>query len=229
MRKGLKKHFPDIQFSGNKVTRDEIEHYEQYCVINPTINATYIGTAAAGTAGQTKSLTFDTSAYLDYPRNLLYSVQGTNDIGGTWTVSGKDQFGSTVSETVGFGTAAAGTPAASSAGTQIFAKVTGGTFTIAGTGNGIGRVGVAIGTASPKFLFGLPNRIGTVTDVKTINWSDESGQVVPINKGSVQSSTYVDATNHAFTGTTDITGTTTYVVWYKPTYNPEGDSYIADL
>ena len=53
---GLKKHLPDIRFSANRVTPDEIDSYRVYNVIYPTTSATWFGTAAAGTSTQAKPL-----------------------------------------------------------------------------------------------------------------------------------------------------------------------------
>lgn len=212
-----------------QVTPDEIDRYEQYVVVNPSISPTWVGTAAGGTAGQAKALVL-INKNLDYPRNLLYGVVGTADMGGTWVINGKDQFGQVVSETVVLGTAAAGTPAVAVAGTKIFAQVTSGTFTVAATGVGSGsaRLGVAIGTAATsKYYLGLPSKIGAVTDVKTISWSKEFVQTT-LNGGTVDS-TLVNTTSHAFNGTSIMGGTETFVVSFKPTYDNAGKANMALL
>ena len=141
MATGLKKWLPDIRFAGNLVTPDEIDRYEQYVVAFPGTSQTYVGTCAAGTNAQAKALVIINKT-LDYPRNLYYGVVGTNDVGGSWTVNGKDQFGASIAETVGSGTVAAGTPAYMKAGTKIFAEVSSGTFTFAvgSAGSGSARL-----------------------------------------------------------------------------------------
>lgn len=222
---GLKKHHPDFRFNDNRVTPDEIDGPQQYVVAFPSASATYIGTSAGGTAGQAKALVF-LSAKPDYPRNLLYGVVGTHDTGGTWVVSGKDQFGDTITETVGWGTLAAGTPAGASAGTKIFAEVTGGTFTHAGVGTGSARLGVAVGTGGTiQHYFGLPMRIASVNDVKNITWSSEFTST-PINKGTVASASYVGTARHTFNGTATIAGTQCFVVDVISTYNSEHEDNI---
>jgi len=226
---GLKEDQYGFSQAKRQVTPDEIDRYEQYIVSNPSISATWVGTAAGGTAGQGKALVL-INKNLDYPRNLLYGVVGTADMGGSWTVNGKDQFGQVVRETVVLGTAAAGTPAAAVAGTQIFAQVTSGTFTVAATGVGAGsaRLGVAIGTAATaKYYLGLPSKIGAVSDVKMISWSKEHVQTT-LNGGTVDA-TLVSTSNHAFNGTSIMGGTETFVVLFKPTHDNAGKANLTLL
>lgn len=226
---GLKQ--SDYAFSQAKqqVTPDEIDRYEQYVISNPSTSATWCGTAAGGTASQAKALVI-INKNLDFPRNLLYGVVGTADMGGSWTVNGKDQFGQVVSETVALGTAAAGTPAVAVAGTQIFAQVTSGTFTVAATGVGAGsaRLGVAIGTAATaKYWLGLPSKIGAVADVKTIAWTKEHVQTT-MNGGTVDS-TLVSTTTHAIAGTGIMGGTESFTVLFKPTHDNAGKANLTSL
>lgn len=227
---GLKKHHFDFTSGpANQVTPDEIDRYEQYVVINPSVSATWVGTAAGGTSTQQKALVL-INKNLDYPRNLLYGMVGTADNGGTWVVNGKNQFGEVIQETVGSGTVAAGTPAFAVAGTKIFAQVTSGTFTVATAGVGLGsaRIGVAIGTsATAKAYLGLPSKISAVSDVKMISWSKEHVQTT-LNGGTVDS-TLVGTTNHTINGTAIMGGTETFVVLYKPTTDLSGTVNQASL
>lgn len=221
---GLKKHHADVRFSKNKVTPDEIDQRQQYIVAYPSVSATFVGTAAGGTSTQEKALVV-TQSKLDYPRNLLYSVVGTADMGGTWTVNGKNQFGKNITETVALGTAAAGTPAVATAGTAIFSDVTSGTFTVAtdAVGAGSARVGVAIG--SPSAFFGLPVKVQAASDVKRITWI-ANGTWTGINGGTI--SDYVSTANHAFRGTaTNVAATDIYVVEVLSTYDSSDDANIA--
>lgn len=226
---GMKKYHADFAFSGNQVTPDEVDEYRQYVIANPSTSATWVGTAVAGTSTQAKALVIINKT-LDYPRNLLYGAVGTNDIGGTWTVNGKDQFGNTIQESVGSGTVAAGTPAFAVAGTKIFAQVTSGTFQFAtgSAGNGSARLGVAIGTAAnAKYYLGLPDKIGAVSDVKSIAWSKEFVQT-GLNGGTVDS-TLVSTSLHAIAGTAIMGGTESFVVLYKPTADLSGTTNQANL
>lgn len=226
---GLKQYNPAFQGAKAQVTPDEQDVYIQYVVNNPSISATWAGTCAGGTAGQAKALVL-INKNLDFPRNLLYGVVGTADMGGSWTVNGKDQFGNVIAETVVLGTAAAGTPAAAVAGTKIFAQVTSGTFTVdaAGVGNGSARLGVAIGTAATaKYYLGLPTKIAAVGDVKSISWSKELVQTT-MNGGSVTSD-LVNTTTHSFCGTGIMGGTETFTVLLKPTYDNAGKANMTGL
>lgn len=228
---GLKNHFPDFQFSGNQVASDEMDVYQQYIVTNPTTSATWVGTTAVGTSTQVKALVL-INKNLDYPRSLFVTASGSNDIGGTFVINGKDQFGATISETIGFGTAAS--PGTSEVGTKIFAQVTSGTWTFAAgsAGSGTPKLGVAVGgTAGSLAQFGLPVKIGAVSDVKSITWLKTAagpGVNTTLNGGTI-SSTLVNTTNHSFNGTTPLGTADTFVVTIKSTYNSAGEANNAGL
>jgi len=202
---------------------------DQYHRVNTGIlstSATWIGTAAGGTSTQAQPLVL-INTFTDYPRNLLYSQVGTADNGGTWTVNGYDQFGQRITETVGNGTVAAGTPAWTKAGTAIFLKVVSGTFTTATAGVGLGspRIGVAVGTAGTvAFKLGLMQKIGGSADVKSITWTTQN-VVTTLNGGTIGS--LVDATNHAFTGTSIMAGTESYSAILKTSFDNSGRSRLA--
>ena len=226
---GMKQHDPAFGAAGRKITPDEIDSYYIYTVNFPTTSATWFGTCAGGTAGQAKALVV-TNKGADYPRNLLYGVVGTADMGGSWTVNGKDQFGQVVSETVVLGTAAAGTPAAAVAGTQIFSEVTSGTFTVdaSGVGAGSARLGVAIGTAATAlYRLGFPVKIGAYTDVKRIAWTSQFVGTA-INGGTVGTA-QVDASRHAYLGQSIMAGTETFQFRIRPTYDNSNKTDIAGL
>lgn len=227
---GIKESQNAFQQAKAQMTPDEMDRYEQYQVIHPSVSATFVGTAA-GTQTQSVALTLS-AVRLDYPRNLLYGIVGTADVGGTLTVSGKDQFGQVISESVGSGTAAAGTPAFAIAGTKIFAEVTGGTVTFAtsaGQGNGTARVGVAIGTATTaKFWIGLPTKIAGTSDIKNITWIKENVQTT-LNGGTIHSTTYINTTTHAISGSSVMAGTEVYSVLFKSTHDNSGKVNMAGL
>ncbi len=226
---GLKEHLTFVGQSKGQITPDEEDKYLQYVVNNPSISATWCGTCAGGTSTQAKALVL-INKNLDYPRNLLYGVVGTADMGGAWVVNGKDQFGQSITESVTLGTAAAGTPAVAVAGTAIFAQVTSGTFTVATDASGAGsaQLGVAIGTAATaKYYLGLPTKIAAVADVKMISWSKEHVQVT-MNGGSVTSD-LVSTTTHSFCGTGVMGGTECFTVLFKPTYDNSGKANLTGL
>lgn len=209
---GLKKHYPDIAFSGNKISPDEIDMYRQYTIYCPASGSAWVGACAGGTSTQAKAMTL-TNSNLDYPRNLLYGIVGTSDMGGTWVVNGKDQFGATVVETVDIGTAANG---GTTNGTAIFAQVTSGTCTLTtgSKGSGTAHLGVAVGTSH----FGLPDKISAYTDVKSITWVKNFVNTT-FGGGTIVTG-MVDTTYHAIIGTATSLGTCeAYVVLYKPTKN----------
>lgn len=223
---GLGERFPDVQMGGVQATPNELDRYE---VVNTgilSVSPTWVGTAAGGTAGENKALVI-INKLLDHPRNLLYSVVGTNDIGGTWVVNGKDQFGRPVTETVGNGTVANGTPAWAKAGTAIFAEVISGTYTVAGVGSGSARLGVAIGTAGTlTFKLGLLTKIASTLDVKAITWTKEN-VVTTLNGGTVGG--FVDVTNHAITGSAIMAGTESYKAMVKPSFSNLNKVNLAGL
>lgn len=225
---GLGEHNPGFTFAKKQVAANEIDQYTRINTGILSISSTWVGTAAGGTSTQAKALVL-INTLLDYPRNLLYSCVGTSDMGGTWVVNGYDQFGQPITETVANGTVAAGTPAFAVAGTKIFAKVTSGTFTVAtgAVGAGSARLGVAIGTAgTTAFKLGLLTKIASTLDVKAITWVKENVPTT-LNGGTIGA--YVDATNHAFTGTSIMAGTESYSVLVKPTFDNLGKANLAAL
>jgi hypothetical protein len=225
---GLGERFPELQFAGAQATPSELDRYERISTGVLSVSATWVGTAAGGTSTQAKPLVL-INTLLDYPRNLLYSVVGTNDMGGTWVVNGFDQFGQPITETVANGTVAAGTPAWAVAGTKIFEKVTSGTFTVTtgAVGAGSARLGVAIGTSgTTAFKLGLLTKIAGSTDVKAITWIKEN-VVTTLGGGTIGA--YVDSTNHAFSGSAIMGGTEAYTVLLKPSWNNLNKVSLAGL
>jgi hypothetical protein len=220
---GLKKHFPEFQFSGAKVSPDEIDRYQYTHVFYPSAGTAFVGTAAAGTATQAKALVM-LGQQLDYPRNVKLDIAatGTAILSGTCHLVGTDQFGKSQTEDI----SCIGTATVDRAGTKIFKSISAGTVTFGtsqGTCLGTATVGVAIGTAADKVAkFGLGYKIGATSDVKTITWID-NGTSTPITAGTVVS-TLVDATNYAFQGTKIVAATDIYVVQGLPTYNAQSES-----
>lgn len=218
------------EYAELRATPDELDRYEYLHTGVLSVSATYVGTAAAVAADATSSLVLN-SRTLDHPRNLLYGAVGTANHGGTWTVNGKNQFGEAITETVGSGTVAAGTPAFAIAGTKIFREVTSGTFTGAtgGVGNILPRIGVAIGTAAGAVhKLGLLTKVGGSTDVLNIVKTAEN-VTSAVNGGTVSS--LVDVTNHSFTDTTAIIGgSTSFKVLIRPTFdNASKSANLAEI
>lgn len=214
----LKKNQPALRFSSFQVSADELDLIDTYQVTNPSVSATFFGTTAAGTATQVKPYVV-ISKTADYPRNAVYGVAGSAGMGGTFTVNGRDQFGNSLAETVTIGTAANG---GTTAGTQIWAEISSGTFSFhsGAVGSGTPKVGVAFGTAAGLVgRFGLPVKIARVADVKAVTWINQ-GTVTVLNGGTVDS-TIVGTTSSTFNGTAVGAITDQFVVRYKSTYVAE--------
>lgn len=219
---GLKKFFPDFTFSGNKVTPDEYDEQLYYTVANPSVSASWFGTAANAAA---TAITL-TNTKSDYPRNVLLTITGVaGGQGGTAVINGIDQFGRSQTETIGFATANAGGTAA---GTKIFAEVTSATITpvgLGGTAVGTTSLGVALGTAAGIVnLFGLPWKVRT-GDVKSITWIN-NGTATAINGGTV-STAFIGTANHTFVGTSIVAITDRYTVRVKPTYDASNEAAVS--
>lgn len=162
---------PAMQFNGEKLSPDELDQAQQYCIINPSVDPVFVGTQT-GTQTQVRALGI-TQGRLDYPRSLVGAVAAASGsvVGGALVLNGKDQFGNSITETF---TVAPATGGGTTSGTKVFAQVTSGTFTF-GTGDpgtGTVRVGGAIGTSATTPIFGLPAKLGAVTDIKSITWID---------------------------------------------------------
>ena len=215
----LKRHYIDFQGqTDNKVTPDEIDRYEVYHVINPGIGAADLGSATEGTVSEVTAIGFVTIKP-DYPRTLLATWTGSASLSGAVAVTGKNQFGETISEdfSLAQGTQITG----SDAGTKIFAELTSATATM-GTGvSGTGTVSLGYAIATTAAAFGLPAKIGGTADVKSITWTKD-GLAVALNQGTIGA--YVGTAYHEFSGTETLAGTMSYTVWYKPTYKAKGDS-----
>jgi len=225
----LKNWEPYLQFGGGKISGDELGWDQQYIVINPSISASWFGTTAVGTAGQAKAFVANiltARGFADYPRNAVYGVGAAagSTHGGTWTVNGLDQFGSSVTETVTIATATGG---GTVNGTQVWSKITSGTynFSTAGDANGTPAVGVSI--AGSTALFGLPSRIGATTDIKWIS-GNLLGVGTQTNGTQVFNGTPSSAANtaqNAFAVPILIpAGTCTYIVRYRSSFVAKADT-----
>ena len=219
MATGLKKHYSDIRFSGNLVTPDEIDRYEVYSVVNPTTQNTWIGTAASTASGAAAPTFGFISKMADYPRSLrVVATTGSGTaIQEACAITGKDQFGNTITETI----TALGTTTATAIGTKVFAEVTAVTVTQGTITADVGTVALGLGTAGTTTLFGLPFKLGGTADVVLYRWQS-NGTSVPVN-ASGSTGMWVDATYHAVKAVTDIGGTTALQVWVKPSYNAENE------
>ena len=164
----LKQSEAQIYISENKLSPDELDQDQHYTIINTSIGSADIGTVSVvGDAGSSVVLT---QQFLDFPRAVKLAILGVaGGQGGTAIVTGKNQFGGAVTETLGFATAAGGGTAE---GTKVFAKVTTATVTAVGLGGtAIGSTYLGVAVGSPM-LVGLPARLGAAADLKRVTWHD---------------------------------------------------------
>lgn len=215
----LKKWAPDFAYSGNKVTPDEVGWDQMYYIINPAVSAVFVGTTAIGGTAASRALVMTNGQpMLDYPRNLMMGVQGTNATSGTWVVNGYDQFGNTIQES---GTCASSTAGGTVQGTKVFAEVTSGTFNFSSGSVGNGTPKLGVGTGGTTALFGLPAKLGKTTDVKMISGSymGQGTQTMGTFIGSATVAANVDTANHSVKAPFDVpVGTSIYAVRYRPSY-----------
>jgi len=220
----FKKFQPEVRFNGEKIDPDEINRVETYTIACPyaeTAGSAFVGTAAAGKSGDAAGGFVILNQQLDYPRNLKLTIVNTAGSlnAGTVAVTGKDQFGQTISENIGY---ALGTATQGKAGTKIFSKVTAATITW-GTGqvqNGTPYLGVAGGTESGSNVYwlGLPVRIGAASDVIGLSYAKNFVTQV-LNAGTP--SALIDTVNHSFTGTVALGTADFFHVRILSTYNSE--------
>src|SRR3990167_3489410 len=226
---GLKKYEPALRFGQlgtappvGAITPDEIDNYVVYNVINPTISNVWVGTRKSGTA-DVKAVTL-TNAILDYPRNLEFSIAGSSvGMAGTLAVTGRDQFGSVISESFGFGSADNG---GTVVGTKVFAHYTTGTVTFGTFAGANGTAQLGVGTSGTTALFGLPVRLGGTTDVKLLTRTNATGAQT-VNGGTIAA--FVNVPMSAVASPADTSCSYSFTAWVKPTFNPEAYSINADL
>lgn len=232
----LKKGLPELRFSSSSgaanptpiyaVTPDEMDRYEVVTIINPnTLTASkWFGTwAVAGTAAANQNFVV-INAIADWPRNGEFAIAGTGaGMAGTATMIGRDQFGSVVTETFGFGSADNG---GTVVGTKIFAQVTSGLLNFGtAVGNGTARFGV--GTTGTTALFGLPFKVGGTTDLKLLSVNAGTGGVT-VNGGTIAA--FIDVpTSSIKLPVPQTTGTMAITAWVRPTANTENISLVANL
>lgn len=204
---------PGFVQAGDQVSARDIDRYEVVTLTNPSTSSSWY---AAGTSTGTATAALVLSnAYADWPRNPYYNFTG-GTAGGTIKANFIDQFGQSVSETVTFGSAAAG---GSVYGTAIVAKFVSGTVYPNTSTQGTYTIG--FGTASngsaASNWFGLLTKIGGTSDVKTITWIN-NGTPTTLNAGTAIG-TLVDLGRSAFQGTAGVTLTDRYRVIFKPTFD----------
>lgn len=208
---------PGFVAAGDLVSQKDIDQYYITNVDNPSVSATFFGTATGTTSGTVALL----NAIGDWPRNPQYVLTGiaSGTYGGTVTANWIDQFGVPVQENVVIGSAVNG---GTTYGTVIAAKfVSASLGTNVSSGTFIGTLSIGYGTVSNGSAnsnwFGLLSKIAGTGDVSNIRWSN-NGTVTGLNKGT-NIGTLVNATSHAFQGTAGVAITDTYTVISTPSFD----------
>lgn len=209
---GLKKHIYALNIAKSEysVVPDEIDRYEVFR-IHPAISTTFF--ASAGTAGTASAIAMViTNRTPDWPRNINFALAGTGvGMAGTLVVNGRDQFGGSQAESLGFGSADNG---GTVVGSKVFAEITSGTLNYGtAVGNGTPAIGFVPGTGC---LLGLPVKLGAATDVVWLGMNAGTGPIT-YNGGTVAG--FVDTAVHAVRPAAAINGTSTINVWVKPSYS----------
>lgn len=228
---GLNENFPGFGpgYPGAVAPRD-IDEYHIVNLSNPSVDRSYFGTVAGGTVSVSAALTL-LNTFGDSPRNAYYSTNGVaaGTFGGTFSASFLDQFGQTVSETV---VVPSGTGIQGVFGTAIVYKFLSGTFQSQGSSGGsAGTASIGYGTtengSAQSNWFGLFTKVGGTGDLVNIRWVN-NGTPTGVNQGT-NLGTLIDATRHAFQGTSGVAITDSYVVTLVPTYDNAGKPAMAGL
>lgn len=225
---GLGEQFPGFQKgAGGAAIPSDIDRYEVYHIVGPQMGTFAWGTAV-GTSTQSPTIVFDT-AMADYPRNVEVKILPASGsiTGGTVTITGKNQFGVTFSETFAVGTAVNGGTAV---GSKIFATFATAVGTLGVSDAGNCTVTVYPASTGTTALFGLPTKIAGSTDVKLMSFGS-TGVAKAVNGGTIGA--FVDTTVHAIkapnTITTPAANATWINVWYKSTYLNTNQAPMAGL
>jgi hypothetical protein len=221
----FKKFMPEVRFNGEKIDADEMNIYQYYDIICPGTSLTAIGTAAGGTWAQSK-VPVILNQSVDYARNLLFTITNTAGSlnGGSVYVVGKDQFGRSQDETIGYNL---GTQVQSKSGTKIFSEVTAATVTFgsAQLNNGTAAIGFASGTeaGSNTYAFGLPWNIAVKGDVKKITYAKN---FVPTALNAGTPADLITVSPPSFTGTVILGTADFFMVKALPTFNGEATDQV---
>lgn len=211
----LKRHYPDFAWSGNKVQPNEIDRYEVYSLSFAAPVISWFGTAIGdGTAGD-KDLTL-VNKLAPYPTSVearFVGAAGTTK--GTATITGKDQFGVTISETLSVASGSAGT----AVGTKVFMEISAGSAEL---GTAAGSCVVCPGTAGTTTLLGLPIKIAGSTDLKLLTWSHGDTQT---SAGGATGTVdfYAVPAMDAIKAVSPIVGTVNLTAWIKTSFDFDVD------
>ena len=183
----------------------DLQAYKFYYILKPDV-ATNSIVAAEDVSSDVTACTLAKTT-LDYPRNLLYTLtdNSSDTLEAIFTTVGYDQFGELVTEVVEVDY----NVSATTDGSQIFSEIV--SIAIDGTNNttsDTADVGVSITTDVASF--GLPDKIGAVTDIKAVTFVD-NGVVAMQNIDS----TSVVVARHCFRPEQTVAVADDYVIRYK--------------
>ena len=190
------------------ITSTGLRARQNYVILKPDVAVDSI-VAAEDISGGTVSAATIARSKLDYPRNLLYTLTdaASDTLEAVFVVTGTDQFGNTVSETVTVDY----DDSATTAGTQIFATITSISITPSNeAASDTADVGVAI--EADVASFGLPDEIALVADVKNVNWIDNG-----VTKTQNIDSTSVVVARNCFRPEQTVAAADDYIITYKST------------
>lgn len=189
----------------------DLEAYATYTILKPEVGAAVVVSAEDISGGDVAAATL-VRTRLDYPRNLLYTLadNSSDTLEAVFTVVGTDQFGNIVTETASVDYDVAAT----TAGSQVFATIT--SVAISPTNEAASdtaSVGVCI--EADVASFGLPNRLGAITDVKSVNWIDNGTS----KEEDVDSTSIVLSPRFCFRPSQTVAAADDYIINYRSTFH----------
>jgi len=225
---GLGEHDPTYQSgAGGQVSPVNLDRYEVYQIFSPQIGTDVFGTIA-GTNASVATVVW-AQVLPDYPRSVSvkFNLASGSIGGGTFTLSGKNQFGELQTENFSVGTTVNG---GTVNGTKVWAQF-GTMLGTVGTGDpGSGTLTVYPTATGTTALFGLPTKIGGTADVLLMSFGS-TGISKAVNGGTIGA--FVDATTHSIkapnTLTTAAANATWINVWFKSTWSNLQRSDMAGL
>jgi len=139
-------------------------------IMKPSVSATAIINVEDISGGDVAVPTLVRTT-LDYPRNLVVTLvdNASDTLEATANITGTDQFGAVVTESIVVDYDAATT----TNGTQIFATITAVTITGVANEAASDTLSVGLSITADVASFGIPDQIIALTDVKSANWIDD--------------------------------------------------------
>lgn len=191
------------------ISSTKLRAEQQYCIIKPSASAIYVVNVEDISGGDVASCTIVRSV-LDYPRNLLYTLNdnASNTLEGTFTVVGTDMDDKSVTETVTVDYDVAATMP----GTQVFKTITSVAISDVANEAASDTASVGVNITTDVASFGLPDDIEAVTDVKNINWIDGG-----TSKSQNIDSTSIVVARRCFRPEQAVDAADDYIITYKST------------